>query len=56
MEPTSGMNAKPLTPELTQMVQTLPSSLLQIIDWFEDQGHFVWIVGGAVRNLSLIHI
>ena len=53
MEPTSGMNAKPLTPELTQMVQTLPSSLLEIIDWFEDQGHFVWIVGGAVRNALL---
>ena len=53
MEPTSGMNSKPLTPELAQMVQNLPSSLLGILDWFEDQGHFVWIVGGAVRNALL---
>ena len=53
MEPTSGMNSKPLTPELAQMVQNLPSSLLGIIDWFEGKGHFVWIVGGAVRNALL---
>ena len=53
MEPTSGMNPTPLTPELTQMVGNLPPSLLRIIEWFEEQGHFVWIVGGAVRNALL---
>ena len=53
MEPTSGINAKPLTPELLQMVQNLPSGLLEIVDWFEEQGHSVWIVGGAIRNALL---
>jgi len=53
VEPTSGINAKPLTPELIRMVQNLPSSLLVIVDWFEKQGHSVWIVGGAIRNALL---
>jgi tRNA nucleotidyltransferase/poly(A) polymerase len=53
MGPTSGINAIPLTPELIQMVQNLPSSLLEIVDWFEREGHSVWIVGGAIRNALL---
>ena len=53
MEPTSGINAKALTPELRRMVQNLPESLLKIVDWFEEQGHSVWIVGGAIRNALL---
>jgi tRNA nucleotidyltransferase/poly(A) polymerase len=53
MEPTNGMIAKPLTQELAQMVQNLPTSLIEIVDWFENQDHSVWIVGGAIRNALL---
>ena len=35
------------------MVQNLPNSLLEVVDWFENQGHSVWIVGGAIRNAML---
>jgi len=53
MEPTNGMIAKPLTHELAEMVQNLPPSLIEIVDWFENQDHSVWIVGGAIRNALL---
>ena len=53
MEPTNGMIAKPLTQELAKMVQDLPTSLIEVVDWFESQDHTVWIVGGAIRNALL---
>ena len=53
LEPTTGMNEKHLTPELIHMVKNLPISLFEVIDWFENQGHSVWIVGGAIRNALL---
>ena len=67
MEPARGMEGLPLLPSLSAMVQQLPQSLVEVIEWFRENNANVWIVGGAVRNallgtnivefdLSLIHI
>ena len=35
------------------MVQQLPQSLVEVIDWFHQNNANVWIVGGAIRNALL---
>lgn len=53
MDPVRGMEELPLLPALSQMVDSLPDSLIQIIDWFQENNAHVWIVGGANRNALL---
>ena len=53
MEPARGMEGLPLLPSLSSMVQQLPQSLVEIIEWFHRNNADVWIVGGAVRNALL---
>jgi len=53
MEPARGMEGLPLPPSLSVMVQQLPQSLIEVIDWFHQNNANVWIVGGAVRNALL---
>ena len=53
MDPTRGMAELPLLPALVRMVHDLPSSLIEILDWFDSKNAHVWIVGGANRNAIL---
>ncbi len=53
MEPARGMEGLPLLPSLSAMVQQLPKSLVEVIDWFHQNNANVWIVGGAIRNALL---
>ena len=53
MEPARGMERLPLLPSLSAMVQQLPQSLVEVIDWFHEKNANVWIVGGAIRNALL---
>ncbi|CAI8300417.1 MAG: CCA-adding enzyme [Candidatus Poseidoniaceae archaeon] len=53
MEPARGMERLPLLPSLSAMVQQLPQSLVEVIDWFHENNASVWIVGGAIRNALL---
>ena len=53
MSPARGMEGLPLNSSLSVMVQQLPPSLVEIIDWFKQNNADVWIVGGAIRNALL---
>ena len=53
MDPVRGMEELPLLPAFSDMVQNLPDSLIEILQWFEDQNSHVWIVGGANRHALL---
>ena len=53
MQPERGMEALPLLPRLETMVERLPKSLINVLDWFQENDAHVWIVGGAVRNALL---
>jgi tRNA nucleotidyltransferase/poly(A) polymerase len=53
MEPTRGMEVIPLLPSLSDMLRSLPKSLVEIVDWFQENNSNVWIVGGAIRNAML---
>ena len=53
MEPARGMEELPLLPSLSATVQSLPKSLLEIVEWFHENNSHVWIVGGAIRNALL---
>lgn len=53
MEPARGMEGMALPPSLSVMVQHLPQSLVEVIDWFHQNNSNVWIVGGAIRNALL---
>lgn len=53
MDPVRGMEELPLLPAFSHMVQHLPDSLIEILQWFEDQNSHVWIVGGANRHALL---
>ena len=53
MEPARGMEGLPLLPSLSVMVEELPQSLVEVIDWFHQNNSNVWIVGGAIRNALL---
>jgi len=53
MDPTRGMAELPLLPAFVKMVNALPSSLMEILDWFNSKNARVWIVGGANRNAIL---
>jgi len=53
MEPARGMEELPLSEPLTAMVQHLPKSLNEVIEWFRENDAHVWIVGGALRNTIL---
>ena len=53
MQPERGMEDLPLLPRLETMVERLPKSLINVLDWFEDNDAHVWIVGGAIRNALL---
>lgn len=53
MEPARGMEGMALPTSLSVMVQHLPQSLVEVIDWFHQNNSNVWIVGGAIRNALL---
>ena len=53
MDPTRGMAELPLLPAFVKMVNALPSSLMEILDWFNSKNAHVWVVGGANRNAIL---
>ena len=53
MGPARGMEEMALLPSLSAMVQGLPQSLIEVIDWFHQNNSNVWIVGGAIRNALL---
>ena len=53
MDPVRGMEELPLLPAFSHMIQHLPDSLIEILQWFEDQNSHVWIVGGANRHALL---
>ena len=53
MEPARGMEGLPLLPSLSVMVEELPQSLVEVIEWFHQNNSNVWIVGGAIRNALL---
>ncbi len=53
MEPARGMEELPLLPALSTMLEILPNSLIEILDWFYENDSHVWIVGGANRNAIL---
>ena len=53
IEPARGMEGLPLLPSLTEVVQQLPQSLVEVIEWFHQNNADVWIVGGAIRNALL---
>ena len=53
MDPTRGMAELPLLPAFVKMVNALPSSLIEILDWFNSKNAHVWVVGGANRNAIL---
>ena len=53
MDPARGMEDLPLLPALATMIQSLPASLVEILNWFNNQGADIWIVGGANRNAIL---
>ena len=53
MQPERGMEDLPLLPRLKTMVERLPKSLMNVLDWFHENDAHVWIVGGAIRNALL---
>ncbi len=53
MQPERGMESLPLLPRLKTMVERLPKSLINVLDWFHKNDAHVWIVGGAIRNALL---
>ena len=53
MDPTRGMEVLSLLPSLSDTLRSLPKSLVEIVDWFQENNSNVWIVGGAIRNAML---
>ena len=53
MDPARGMEELVLLPPLPSMIHLLPKSLIEILEWFDEQNAHVWIVGGANRNALL---
>ena len=53
MDPARGMEELALLPALSSMIHLLPKSLIEILEWFDEQKAHVWIVGGANRNALL---
>ena len=53
LDPERGMQVLPLPNALMSMVDRLPNSLINVLDWFHENKSSVWIVGGANRNALL---
>ena len=53
MQPERGMEELPPLPCLQTMIERLPKSLMNVLDWFKVNDADVWIVGGAIRNALL---
>jgi tRNA nucleotidyltransferase (CCA-adding enzyme) len=53
MDPARGMAEIPLLPSLVKMIDALPSTLIEVLDWFDSKNSHVWVVGGANRNAIL---
>ena len=52
----SDLTGMPLTDSISDFVDKLPNELTSVLNKISLANGGVWLVGGAVRDLSLIHI